>query len=267
MVGVLMGPTGNQQPQIDKLITKSKTEASLISRSKLDHAHAYTAVTHSIIPSLSYPLPCMTITDKEGKQILRPLLSASLPRMGVIPTLGYDFVYGSSSLYGLGIPELFHTCYSRQLEMLIQHSWRKTQTGKLITILREEFFIEAGTSRKLFEEPQGSRIEQWLLTKNTWIRGLRRYAIDHNINMDMREKTFHSHRDNDQFFMDAMDAEKSLTSPELKAINICRIFKKVMVLSDIMSGDGERIAAWAWNKTDKHNSSTFSYPNQEEPTD
>ena len=267
MVGVLMGPTGNQQPQTDKLILKSKIEASLISRSKLDHAHAYTAVMHSIIPSLSYPLPCMTITDKEGKQILRPLLSASLPRMGVIPTLGYDFVYGSSSLYGLGIPELFHVCYSRQLEMLIQHSWRKSQTGKLITILREELFVEAGTSRKLFEEPQGSRIEQWLLTKNIWLRGLRCYAIDHNINMDVRENTFHSHRDNDQFFMDAMDAEKSLTATELKAINICRIFKRVMFLSDIASGDGERIAAWAWNKTDHFNSSIFSYPIQEEPTD
>jgi len=204
MVGVRMGPTGNQIPQIEKMIEKAHSEASFITKSRLEQPHVYTAINHSILPSLIYPLPCMTITNNEGKRILRPLLSAALPKMGVIPTLGYDFVHGSSTLYGLGIQELYHTCFAKQLEMFIQHSWKNSSTGKLIRILLEG----------------GCRVEKWLLTENTWLRGLRRYAIDHNIFMDIREKQILPHRENDKFLMDVMDHNISLTPKELKAINV-----------------------------------------------
>jgi hypothetical protein len=225
MVGVRMGPTGNQIPQIEKMIGNIHSEASLITKSRLEQPHVYTALTHSILPSLIYPLPCMTITDREGKQILWPLLSAALPKMGVIPTLGYDFVHGSPILYGLAIQELYHTCFAKQLEMFIQHSWKNSLTGMLICILLEEFFIEAGTSHKFFKESRGSRLEQWLLTENTWLRGLRQYALNQNIFIDIREEQILPHQENDNFFMDVMDHNTSLTPKELKAINVFCIYK------------------------------------------
>jgi hypothetical protein len=186
--------------------------------------------------------------------------------MGIVSTLGYDFIHGSESLYGLGIPELYHTCYSKQLECLSNHLWKRTQTGKLMTMLLEAFAIEAGTMKHIFEEPRNSRIEQWLITKDTWVRGLRRYVIDNGINIDLGNKYFSPQRNEDKCLMDALDLEPTLTAADLQAINVCCIFKKVTYLSDIATGDGERIATWAWDSLIINNFQTYQFPTQDNPT-
>jgi hypothetical protein len=54
MVGALMSPTGDQNPQLRKMVEKSKSEASLIQKGHIEPEHVLVAVKQSILPSLSY---------------------------------------------------------------------------------------------------------------------------------------------------------------------------------------------------------------------
>lgn len=85
------------------------------------------AVLTSIYPRLAWPLVCMSITHSES----RPILNAAFPKIGIVSSLGYDYIHGSTDFQGLGIPELFHSTYAKQLEVLVDNLWKDTQTDIL----------------------------------------------------------------------------------------------------------------------------------------
>jgi hypothetical protein len=265
MLGVKMTPTGNFQDQLDSMLNIAIKEARHLTRGQLSETDTRQAVVTSIIPRLTWPLPCMSISPAEGKKILRPVLQAALPKMGIISNLGYDYIHGSSNFQGLGIPELYHSCYTLHLEMLLDHTWKHTQTGHFIQMAIQEFVLEAGSLSHPLLPNRKSRLPHWLLTQNTWFASLYNYVLNNNIKINLDTPCLASNREYDRAIMDILDTSSQFSNNELKDVNVCRIYKKVTLLSDIVNGDGSRIAHLSWSDQPIHRPSKYPYNPQEYP--
>lgn len=260
MIGVKLTPTGNYSNQLNTMLDKAMEEVNL---SPVDMMQA---IKTSVLPRISWPLTCMSISKEDGKRILRPVLKSALPKLGIVSTLGYDFIHGSPESQGLGIPELYHLTYAKQVEILVDHLWKSSETGHFIQMAIQEFIIKTGTFHQPFATPKQSRLTQRLSTEHTWIGALHRYSKEHNIILSLPLPTIAVHRKNDASLMDTLDGLPFLSSHDLKDTNVCRLYKKVFFLSDIFSGDGSTLSAFAWNDTVHSKASAIPFNRQDFPT-
>lgn len=72
--------------------------------------------------------------------------------MGIASTLGYDYIHGNLAYGGLQIPELYHTCYSYQIEFLMDNTWKDTLMGKTIAIALQHAYVEIGLCDSIFSD-------------------------------------------------------------------------------------------------------------------
>jgi hypothetical protein len=84
------------------------------------------------MPSLSYGTPSTTLSYKECEDIQRPVVSAILPKMGIVHNAARTVVFGSAKYYGLGLDHLETVQNFSRLQYLIGHIRRKSITSKLI---------------------------------------------------------------------------------------------------------------------------------------
>ena len=257
ILGHVMSPDGDSTHQVSKLIEVATSEATLITRSILSPTECHLALIHSIIPRIFYPLVTTTISKEDSKKIMRPVLDACLPKMRLAKTTGYDVIHGAIGRHGLGIPEPYHYSFGNQIEQVISHLWKNTQTGKLILMEIQELWIELGT-KEIFDVKASSRIQEGQITQNSWISSIRNYLMENNITLHV---PFHPPgviRLEDEFIMDVMARlpYTAISKKEFKAFNYCRLYKRVRTLADILDGTGRKIAERAWDV------STFSRGNQ-----
>jgi exonuclease III len=269
MLGVLMAPNGDSTHQVKKLIESSRKDAQAIGRSKLLPHEAKIAITHTIVPKLQYPLVATSINKTEGKQIMRPILETSLQKMGIIKMLGYDYIHGAIETQGLGIPELYHVSYSKQIEFIISNTWRNNQAAKLIKMAVQDLLIEMGTSYEIFDNKAPERLDKTILTRNTWIQRIRSYIREQRIEMKFRIPRRKKQRYDDLSIMDVLsEVETSrFTNKELRDFNKCRIYKKVRLISDIAEETGSMIATRSWNQDQLIRGTSDQYPVQHMPTE
>lgn len=263
MIGVKMTPTGNQEEQLETMLIKAMDEAKYITEGNTSEVETRHAVVSAIFPRLSWRLPCMSITQEDSKRLLRPILNAALPKMGVVTTLGYDYIHGSADFQGLGIPELYQSGYATQVELLIEHTWKSTQTGHFMQMAIQEYIVEAGSSQHPLIPKTNTKVDKWILTKNTWFVALRSYLILHQITVNLHLPLLHPQRHNDSTIMDILDGSTQFSPADLRDINTCRIYKQVTFLSDIATGDGIRLMTDAWsdipNKRSKQYTSNYQH--------
>ena len=73
MLGVYLAPNGQLTTQLDYMLKKSKAWAELIRVGHLSPAEAWSSMNHSILKALEYPLPDLTLTEKQRRSILTPM--------------------------------------------------------------------------------------------------------------------------------------------------------------------------------------------------
>lgn len=261
ILGHVMAPDGDNSHQVSKLIEVAKSEASSITRSKLSPSECHLALTHTIIPRIFYPLIATTISKEDSKKIMRPVLDACLPKMRLAKTTGYDFIHGAIESNGLGIPEPYHYSFGHQIEQVISHVWKNTQTGKLILMEIQELWIELGT-KDIFDVKASPRIQEGQITRNSWISSIREYMVENNITLHIPFHPPGIARRNDEFIMDVMARlpYTSISKKEFKAFNYCRLYKRVRTLADLLDSTGRKIAERAWdaNRFSRENLSEFN---------
>jgi hypothetical protein len=265
MLGVKMTPTGEYKDQFNGMLAKSIEESGYIKKGNISQTETMQSIKTSIIPRLAWPLVCMSITKEDGKRLLRPVLQSALPKMGIVSTLGYDFIHGSPDCHGLGIPDLFHMTYAKQIETLIDHLWKSTQTGHFIMMAVQEFILEAGTLYHPFDAPRNSHLSSRLATNNTWIAALYDYTSQFDIRISFSIPVLPKQRINDASLMDILENYLSLSSQELRDVNVCRIYKRIFFLSDIFTGDGTKLSAFTWDKQQHSKPSPVLFNRQDYP--
>jgi len=138
-------------------------------KAHLTHMDALFSLQSSILWKLAYPLVVTTFTEQQCSDLMKPILSVGLPKIGCNRSMPHTVVHGPLKRAGLNIPHLYTEQFITQLMMLLRHSpSASAQTRLLIRALVEAMQLE---TRMAVEPMQTPGIFEPLIT-NTWLKQL-----------------------------------------------------------------------------------------------
>ena len=238
MLGVYLAPNGNNKLQVQKLKEKATKMTEYIRTGHIKKNEAWIALTTMAMKSVKYPLPELTLTEKECEEIMWILIKTFLPRTGINRNIKRDVLYGDLEVQGLGIKSLYLTQGLSHIADIIEHTWKQTITGHLIKVCLENLRIELGCNIPILE----SKYEDYdeIIMTESWIQSTWLFMSGNSIKLKDNTPFIPLGREEDKILMEhfMLQGYKGI---ELRNINCCRLYLKVITLADITSGDGETI--------------------------
>ena len=232
--------------------------------SLLRESESAQALHATIIKKLEYPLLAMTLTREECDDILRPLLRATLPKTRINRNFNRKVLHAPGGLLGLELPCLYTTQVVEHVECLLRHGGSQSITGKLLEAALEVAKAEAGVQGSLF----GNSFKTYgHLITSSWIKEVWREIDDNSIQFEERTTSLQPKRDNEVYINEKF-VEHGYTPNQRKILNTCRIFLRVTVLSDIISGDGCYMLPFVRNGPNPIQAySDIKWPTQSKPSE
>ena len=240
-LGVILAPDGNNKDQLAALLDKAEQWADLISTGHLDRKEAWRALNSTILKALEYPLTATTLTQEETTKIFAPIRQAALPASGIVRTFPTAIAHAPLKYQGLAIPDLYATQQTKHIMTLLKFGGTNTVTGNLIQQSIELLKIEIGISRPL-HEISITKVEQ--LATNSWVKTTWMFMEKYFFHIN-EEPQFMLRRENDGYLMELI-YESQIPKANWRAINRCRLYHKVLTLSDIITGNGDKIRQEIW---------------------
>ena len=264
-LGVFLAPDGNNNAAKAALLKKSKFWSELIHKGHLTATDVIRAMDTTIMQSLKYPLPALTLTEAECKSIMAPILDVALPQSHICRTFPRAAVYGPKSLMGLGKTDLYVRQGTTQIAILQQYLQTNTITGELLRANIEAVKMHLGMRDNIFNLDY-KRLHQ--LAPSSLIKHIWQFCNKNNIHIEETTTTnMIPRRENDKFIMEVIAAGNNLfTNNELAHINRCRLYLQASTLSDITNGNGMQLRRGSLKGHIKpHNQSYYNWPRQARP--
>ena len=262
MVGVLLAPDGNEKEQLTTLKNKASKWAQQMRSSPLDDRTIWTALHRTIIKGLEYPLAATTLSEAQLESVISPILNSVLPRAGFVRTFPRSVVYAPVAFQGLGITNLWDFQYSRHVQDIVDQTWRNTPTGKLLSINLEAAKLEAGVYWYLFDNPLHIT---WFNTTSSWIIETYKYCRFREIAFEEPGEILRPRCHGDRALMEVF-VNAGYTTEQLKGLNRCRLYSRVVSVSEMTSGTGTMIPPCWFNRRRHRADTTYDWPNQGKPT-
>ena len=150
MLDVFLAIDGNNTAQIKYMQKVAEQWSKKVRVGHITRVDAWTAFTSTVMKTLEYPLLALTLSESECGAIMSPVLSEGLPKMGICRSMARSLVHAPTKFQGLGIYNLYTTQGLIHVKELLNHIWRKTETGKLLRTTMEFAKLEAGIRGSLF---------------------------------------------------------------------------------------------------------------------
>jgi hypothetical protein len=236
-LGVFLSPDGTNDEAASQLRKKASEWSNLVLTGHLSVEDVRRAMDTTVIKSLEYPLPALTLTEKQCHRIMAPVLQVTLPKTRVCRTFPRAVVYGPKGTLGLGINNLYLVQGSKHIALLHQFLDTDTITGDLLRNSIELTKMYVGHGENLFSL-DFSRLGR--LTPPTWISHL--WGFCHKFKIKIEDgvtSNLTPKRLNDKFIMQEIAQHREFSNTELVHINRCRMHLKVMTISDIANGNGQ----------------------------
>jgi len=235
-LGVDQCTNGSEAPQYEKLMQKVKEWNDRMLRSKLNHQGNLRATLLKIYKSISYPLPVTTLTIQQCEKLGNKLFSAMLPKCGISSKFPVVYRHLPRKYQGLGLPHLYLDQESRKLQELLVHSTDESPCWKQMQLSLELAQLETGTCDIVYNSPH----QLALLMPTTWVRSQWLFLSKHGITIKGWRHQHPLQRKNDQPIMEAFQ-RAGVSTTTLKILNSCRLYLRVLTISDITDGYGESI--------------------------
>ena len=254
-LGVFLAPDRNNDEAVKQLRKKTEKWAKLITNGYLNPTEAWLALETTIIKSIEYPLPALTLSQSECKKIMAPALQAGLNASHISRTFPRDVVYGDKKEGGLGIPDIYHLQGISHITLLQKHIKQDSLTGDLFRQSIEAATIELGFSKCYFSLPYESHSKY--LT-DCWMKHLWLFINKNKITIqNYATPSLQPSRENDLFIMDVIIERGDYKPTKLNRINACHLFLQATTLSNILEGNGTKLTQCYYCKKDKEQSSPF----------
>ena len=234
MLGVYLSPDGNESTQLSHLSDKAQKWMEFVRVGGLDWSSCWIALKTTIWKSLEYPLPATTFSKEDISSITGPLYKTILPRCGYAASFPRDVLHGPKSVQGLGLDNLYDKQYIRHVKDILDYGHKNSTSGDILKLAIEATKLEAGIGGSLF---LSSYKVKYFNTTNSWVAATWEYCVTNKITFDEKCGNLHLRRENDQFIMEAA-MKYGMDDATLLAMNRCRLYLQVNLLSEISSGDG-----------------------------
>jgi hypothetical protein len=237
-LGVILAPDGNNDDAFTHMLQQSCLWADHVKTGHLNASDVWRALHTTVLKQLEYPLPALTLTQQQCKQILKPVLDIGLSRSHICRNMARAVVHGPSLEAGLGISDLYTHQGISHICLFNEHLHLPTMTGQLIRASMEWATVELGLGNSLFRYEFDTF--NFHLT-DCWIKHLWQFCNEHNIIIDdYVTPSLRLRRRNDHFIMNSI-ITTGYSPHQLQSINRCRMYLRATTLSDITTGFGDQI--------------------------
>jgi hypothetical protein len=240
-LGVRIAPSGIWKTEFNFRLQQAKDFAKLIAASQFSRDMADIALRRIIMPAVEYPLGTVSFTQKQCEQIQRPILRASLQKMGYPSNFPRAVVFGQKESGGVGIRAMWTERCIQHIMIAAGHLRKPGRLGDMILCnLRWQQRL-AGVSFHIWEFPK-IKLDS-ILEKGWTTTGVREALAATNCKIHFTTQDTEKElllpplaRTGDSYLMDDMIGQFQGTL--LYKINACRLWLQITRLSDIISADG-----------------------------
>jgi hypothetical protein len=177
-LGIWLAPDGNMDVQFAWMKEKAESWANKIRSRHLPRHLTWMAWTTTILKTLEYPLPVMTLSRKQCDKITSILANTALPRCGFMRYFPRALLHAPVAVGGLNIPNLYTEQGIGHIIRLIHYSQsRNHSTGKLLRFTCEAFKLQMGCNGNIFSFPTMLST----LATNSWIKSTWEFAQENQI--------------------------------------------------------------------------------------
>ena len=265
ILGVRIAADGNNEMEKEYQIQCTKEWAENIKQGYLTRYDAILAVKTTISKTWAYPLSATTFSFQDAVDIMTPAYQAALPKIGCNRHLPLVYRYGPVAMQGLGLPHIYTLQGTAHIQVLLSNLKRSDRISTLLVAEMEYLAMEIGNTRNIFSLP----FKPWnILCSNTWLTSTWQFCSENNILISGPRVDICTQRENDELIMESIFKYKQhFTDREFILVNQCRMYLKLMFLSDMMSGDGKTIdPSFLDGKLSFDRTSIWSWPKQNNPS-
>jgi hypothetical protein len=241
-LGVFIAMDGNQDTQVQALLQKTNLWADKVRSGRLTPTEAWFSLTFCMMKTLEYPLMATSLSHEQCYTIMRPLLQAGLPVLGLNRHLTRSVVYGPRRFQGVGIPDLWVLQGILKLWLALAHGDAPTITGCSLRAALSLHMIELGLPGYMFQQ---DFTQFGHLATHSWLTNLWIFCDESNLQLHPSTPSLQLARDNDSFLMTQF-YQYGYRKTDLFHLNLCRLWCHAVRLSDITTGDGRRIHPICW---------------------
>ena len=264
MLGVHIAPDGNNVEQINQMLTKASKAAEIIRTTPVSPHEAWLGLKTMTMKSLEYCLPATTLSEKDCKVIMKPILHAFLPKAHINRNIKQDVLYADVQSQGLGLHSLYLSQGIKHVIEILEHSWKQSTTGSFLTTSLEYLRLELGINDNILNSDYTKY--SFLIISPTWITNTWQFMSKFNITTSFDCETILPKREQDQPIMQLLIDMNIFSNQELIIVNKCRIYLQAFMLSDIVAGNGTQISHNAWYGIKESKSTTIKWPRIARPT-
>jgi hypothetical protein len=206
----------------------------------------YTRFVHTGAPmcisSFCSALMATSLSQDQCKTIMKPLLDAALPALGINRHLTRTVVHGPRLYQGLSIPELWTLQGILKLWIAVAHGDAATITGCNLRAALSLHTIELGLPGHMFQQDFDS-FEH--IATPSWLTHMWLFCQTATLQLHPSAPTIPLQRENGSYLM-VQFHQYGYSKTDLYHLNLCRLWCHAICLTDITTGDGLRIHPLSW---------------------
>ena len=261
-LGVMLAPDDNNTLQVSRMKDIALKFGDNVRVGFIRGFDIFHALNSTVMRSLVYALPAVTLTEEECTSIMAPILKNVLNKLQIVTTIKRDVLYGPTTYQGMGLSNLYTLMGAIHCTLLVQFYRTDTDLGHLLQTSYENMRMELGMPGCPFsydyERYAGCVTHSWM--KHLWL-------FCHTKKVELRRAClpFRHKRKHDKNLMQYF-TNNGLHGYKLASINRCRLYLKVVLLSDITTGDGMYIDQSIYDgNANQCLSDIYDWPDQGKP--
>lgn len=262
-LGIWIAPDGNQTAQIAAMTSKIDAWAAKIATRQLTRTESWLSLTTGIHRTLLYPLVATRLSFKECTRVTKSLKTCALPALGLPKTMPLTVVHSPRRYLGYGVLDLWFEQGFEQVESYVHHANLACDiTGSQLRCSLENLRLELG----LPSCPLSYDYSIWHLCGTTvQVYIVWEFCSRLGLSIHDHLPALTVQRDGDVFLMESF-AKNGFSPKQLAMLNRCRMFLRVIYLSDLATGDGTSLPVSVFHqRTPLDIHSDVSWPPQVAP--
>ena len=266
MLGVHLAPDGNQDQQFRYMYRKALQLGEYMRNGFVTKEESFIALQSIASKVIEYPLPATSLSADKLRSIMWQLLQSYLPKSGMNRNFPRDLLYADPMYQGMGVnnPYILQGC--KHVHDMAEHMHKNTTTGQFIKITLEYLRVELGLNIDIMQTPYTNYTD--LNLTNSWVLSTWEFCTEQGITFEDDTIKFPLLREGDSTINDIFLNSTNVPKKHLKTLNKCRLYLRAFSLSDIVTGDGTKVAhnAGAGIRTGNSGRKDTSWPVIHKPT-
>lgn len=242
-LGCLKSPA-NQKQQLEALQQKCDNFARIVQCGRLTKRGVRVFYQAIYRLSVNYPLPVCYFSFKQLDKVQSKAHQAIINGCGYSSKSKRHMIYGPAYLQGAAFFHLYDEQGYGQVSTFIK-AWRSPQThsGQILRVTVAWAQYAAGTGTPILQDTS-TKLPHF---ESHWLASLRTYLHAIQGKMQLDQPYLPSlQRQQDAFIMDAVLLSGKFQPNEIRKINYCRLYLRVITLADISNANGTMITDEAY---------------------